>query len=388
MSDNAWPQRPAPRIEASDDSQRRLTWLELFQDLIFVAVIGELSSALSRDPSWVGFRHFLLLGTPAVWTWLSFALYDDRLGSDDASHRLFALLRILPVAGLALAVHGGIADATREFAFAYVVARLLLIGLWTRGGRRHPPARPLTRRYAIGLSIAVVPWLISLPTPPPARYVLWAAGLAIDLATPLTTLLMQIHLPRLGPTRLPERFALFAMVVLGGSAAALVRGWAAASNPVSATAPAAALGLALIFIVWWLYFEHVAGRRSRPGAWWNIVWAFWHGPLVMSVAATSAGVLSIIAGHGDAGSAARLIGGAMATALLAIGAIVRAQSRTDRAHGESRWAAVHRLAGVAAILAVGLGGGSLSGVALLSLLAAACVSQILYYGDKWIWETN
>jgi len=52
--------------------------------------------------------------------------------------------------------------------------------------------------------------------------------------------------------------------------------------------------MALIFGLWWIYFDFVSRRRPRPGIRWTFVWTYLHLPLVMSIAALSAGAVNLL----------------------------------------------------------------------------------------------
>jgi low temperature requirement protein LtrA len=74
----------------------------------------------------------------------------------------------------------------------------------------------VTGLYLTGFGIGAALWAISILTPPPARFVLWALGPAVDFATPWigrhTGVLRRFPLDTL---HLPERFGLFTIIVLG-----------------------------------------------------------------------------------------------------------------------------------------------------------------------------
>ncbi len=388
MEPKSWWQRPVLHTDDEDERGRRASWLELFFDLIFVVVIAELSAALARDPSREGLWRLVLLFVPAFWVWTGTAYYNDRFGVDDVSHRLITFLNMFPVLGMALAVRGGIAEHSRAFAVSYIAARLILIFLWLRGGWHNPQAAALTRRYAIGFSMSVALWSISLAVPPPARFGLWAVGIAIDVLTPFTTLLIQLHLPHLSTSHLPERFGLFTLIVLGESVSSVVRGLAAHGRPTFAAACAGCFGMALIFTIWWLYFDHVMSRRSKPGVWWGTAWSYGHLPLVMSLAVLGAAVLNILAADGaPAASVRRLACAATAVALLSIGAIEWALAHDEYSARPPAWATLYRFGGV--LIAAGLAeyGPAFGGVSLLLALTTLGASQMLYGRERWIWQT-
>ena len=68
----AWLQSPHLRTqdEEEEELERHATWYELFFDLIFVAAVAQLATALSREPTTAGFLRFAGLFVPIAWAWV------------------------------------------------------------------------------------------------------------------------------------------------------------------------------------------------------------------------------------------------------------------------------------------------------------------------------
>ena len=376
-------QTPQLRTDEEEERERKTSWLELFYDLVFVAVVAELSHALAGDLTPGGVLRFVLLFVPAWWIWIGGTFYTDRFETDDVSHRLFTFLQMLAVAGLAYNVHDGMGASSRGFALSYVAGRLIIIYLWLRGGYHSPAARPMTNRYNAGFALSVLLWLVSLAVPPPWRFVLWGLGLAIDLVTPITTFEIQRRLPRLSSSHLPERFGLFTLIVLGESVIAVVGGTSARHDLDPLTMLAGALGLALAFGFWWIYFDQVAGRRRRANPWAFMGWAYTHMALLMALTATGAGILNLLSFEGTGGTGGAplptgvrwLVCGAVAATLLALG-VIELATMSDEPAREPRQRTV-RFGAAAAALLLGALGGVLHPVALLGLLLLLCAGQVV-----------
>jgi hypothetical protein len=205
--------------------ERHASWLELFFDLVFVVAVAELARQLVLDTAWAASAS-----SPAC----SCGLH--RVAGIHVLRRPVRHRRRPVPHGHAHrdAGHRGArgADPRRRhrphdagFVVAYVILRSLLIGLYLRAWRSAPEARPLIARYAGGYSVSVVLWLVSLLVDPPVRYVLWGVGLAIEYAMPVLAQRIHARLP-VDPSHVPERFALFTVIVLGESVTAVALGTA------------------------------------------------------------------------------------------------------------------------------------------------------------------
>lgn len=380
-----WWQRPQLRTDEDEHRERRVTWLELFYDLVFVVVIAEVAHYLSEHVSLGGVLGYILLFLPVWWVWIGGTYYTERFETEDLSYRFFTFLQMLPTAALAVFAYNGLGETAEEFALSYVAARSVITVLWWRGGFYNPQARAVTNRFTAGFIASIVLFVVSVFVPSPWRFVLWGAGLFLDLFTPSTTLRAQAQLPRLSTSRLPERFGLFMIIVLGESIVGVVSGVAQQQPFTPAAGVTGALGMGLAFGLWWVYFDFVARRRARPHIWWNFAWSYLHLPLAMAVAAIGAAVLNVLAAEGfDMDTNLRwLLCGAVATALIVI-ALLEITLRRDPDEPTTLHTSVSLKFGAAglALLLAALGG-SLGALPVLGLLLLLVFTQMIYGAYVW-----
>ena len=346
-------QRPKLRTDEEEGLQRQATWLELFYDLVFVVVIAELAHTLSESISPTTIAAFSFLFIPVWWVWIGVTFYNERFESNDISYRLFLFLQMIPVAAMAVFAHDAFGETSKGFALAYASARALLAFLWLRAGWYEKSFRSVSNLSAIGASISITVFVGSIMVPAPMRFVLWGIGLFVDLLYPWLTLGHHAKLPKLSSSRLPERFGLFTIIVLGESIVGVVSG-VARNYDATAVGVTAILGLALAFGIWWVYFDFVARRPPKPDVWSTICWAFLHLPLV------------------------RLITGAVAICLITIGLLETLLHRKpDEPTHPKLSPSIKLLGGVLALL-VGVLGGSFSQITLLALLTLLLLVQMIY----------
>lgn len=385
MVQREWWQRPQLRLDEGEPGERRVSWLELFYDLVFVVVVAELAHYLAEHVSPSGILAYVLLFVPVWWVWIGGSFYNARFETEDLSYRLLTFAQMLPVAAMAVFVHDAMGQTSVAFALAYGAARLLITGLWLRGGIHVPLMRPITNRYAIGFSVSIVLFIISIFVPPPWRFVLWGLGLTIDLVTPVTTLHLQARLPRLSNSKLPERFGLFVIIVLGEAIIGVVRGVAQGSELTPLVSLTGVLGMALAFGLWWVYFDFVARRIPKPNVWYMLTWGYLHLPLVMGIAAVGAGVSNALAQGGLSLDVAnhRLLAAAVAVVLLTIGGLELTLRRTDDEPTDTRISVGLKVG--AGLVASGLGawGVALSSPAFLLTLIALVAAQMVYGAYVW-----
>ena len=289
-----------PRLRVFDtEEERRATWLELFFDLVFVVAVAELGEVLSNDVTLGGFLRFLALFVPVWWAWAGFTFYANRFDTDDLLYRLLVFVAMFAVAALATTVPDAFKGGSAGFALSYVCIRLVLLVLYARVIRFVEKGRGLAVFYFSAFGLAVIVWLASLAVPEPARYVLWAVALTIEVSAPLAGWRLLPEAP-VDPRHLPERFGLLTIIVLGESVFAVVLGVRDVSWELD-PALAAAGGFLAAAAIWWIYFgflDSSVGEGLRRG----LTLTYAHFFVYTGIAALGVGVKLVIL---EAGGEAR-----------------------------------------------------------------------------------
>ncbi|UQN07545.1 low temperature requirement protein A [Deinococcus sp. QL22] len=293
-----WWQKPQLHDPSSD--AKRVTWLELFYDLIFVVVIARLAHHLAEHPDLKTFTEFVLLFIPVWWVWLSIAYYNERFETFDLSFRAFTFLQMLSVAAIAATAEYGFSKTATGFALSYAFARAIITFMWWRAGRHNPQTRVITDVYVRNFSISIVLWVVAAFVGGPLALALKGAGLFIDLVTPMLTLKDQHKAFPAAARKLPERFGLFVIIVLGENLVGIVNGLADAEQLNAVILLRFVLGFILGFGLWWVYFDYIG--RLEPDSHNRrkfITWSYLHLPLVIGITMMGAMIQHAIAPHGE-----------------------------------------------------------------------------------------
>lgn len=341
-----------PRLRTGED--RTATRLELFFDLAYVLVVAELTGAFAKDLTWHGLLVFSALFTVTWWSWVTTTLYANRFDTNDVPYKLAKLSQTFAVVVMAAAAaHATDQDAV-YFVGAYVATRVVLIVLYLRAYRHVPDARATLRFYLAGAITGAGLWTLSMLFAGPPRYLLWAVGVLVEACAPLLATRFGGSVP-LHEEHLPERFGLFAILVLGESISSIVLGlhdadWRATSF---------ALAFIAFFItaaLWWSYFElggAAASQRlvdddSRSNS-NHDRFVYGHLPVLIGLAAVGIGVEMFIL-HPEEGLSTGgrwLLCGGVATFLAGVALVMAGSAR--------RWSAAWPWPTLAVPVVVGLG---------------------------------
>jgi len=208
-----------------------------------------------------------------------------------ACNRLTTLVQIAGVLVFAAGVPRAFNDGQFTVMIAgYVVMRLAMVTQWLRAARTDPPRRPCALRYAAGITVAQVLW------------VLWPfLPASLNLAAFVVFALVEVSIPiwaeRAAPTtwhphHITERYGLFTLIVLGESVLAATTATQSALDSGHSSAGLLTLaggGLLIVFSMWWIYFERPAHHLLTTLR-TSIIWGYSHLIVFASAAAVGAGL--------------------------------------------------------------------------------------------------
>jgi low temperature requirement protein LtrA len=379
--------QPPARFE-DRSTDRRVTFLELFFDLVFVVVISQLAHRLAEHPSWPGVGWFVFLFY-AVWSsWSNGTMYHDLHGTDDVSARVFTFGQMLAIAVMAASVAEVPGRGADGFALSYAANTVLLVILWFRTGYHDPSHRSASVPYSIAYLIAAVLFVASVFVDGPARYWLWAAGLAIEVVGQVVAFLRWTPPESQGgdaviatTPSLIERLGLFVIIVLGEVIVGAVNGMAETAPLDAGEIVIGLLGLVVAIGLWWIYFDLVSHRAPVSNR--TQVWLWLHLPLVIAIAAGGAGVLNTVEHAADElpDTVRWLLVGSLATALVSVVLLTRTLEVRRTVAGVYRPAEVALLTCALLGLAVGLTswGAKASLVAMVVVLLAPVATGLVVW---------
>lgn len=301
-------QIPRLHFEEEQNKHRKVTWLELFFDLYFVVVIAALAHNLSADLSMFGFGEFALTFIPVWWIWIGVTFYNERFETDGFENRLFVFLLMIPIAGLAIYSHDALGHNLTGFVLSYALARLIIVILWAYATYHNQIFRKAGRGFILGFSISIVLCVAAAMSSHQVGMILFGLAMIIDLLTPLLNLKQNNELPKFSTSKLPERFGLFMIIVLGEGIVGTINGISKSEHIGSGLIIFGILGIAITFALWWIYFDFI-GRRvaDNTSLLKQIGWTYLHLPLVISFVAIGSSLTGLSGEIGDSSNTAKMI---------------------------------------------------------------------------------
>ncbi|MGO8242394.1 low temperature requirement protein A [Rhizobium johnstonii] len=306
-------------------SGNKVTFLELFFDLVFVFSISQLSHALAAHYTPLGAAEAALMTFAVWWVWIFTAWVTNWLDPDKMPVR--GMLVALMMLGLLLSasIPEAFGDKGLLFAGAYVAMQVGRSLFTTYAMTRVDRANTLNfLRITAWLVAAGVFWIAGGLLEHEARLIAWVIALAIEYAGPAAG----FAVPGLGRStardwdvsgaHMAERCALFVIICLGE--AILVSGRTFAELPFSGlTSVVFVTGFIGTVAMWWLYFRFGHGRAAHrieheetPGSLARQAFTYGHIPILAGIIVHAVAV-EFMFSHphetGDLGIAAAVLGG-------------------------------------------------------------------------------
>ena len=234
---------------------KRASWLELFYDVAFVALVAQLTYLTAKyHHSVADFLNIFIVGYSIFIAWWATTANRNLQPDEKALDKLLVQIQMVGAFVMSVTMPATFVGDYFWFFVTFGAVRFLQSMMLVIMYVRHPEKRPVTYNLLEGMLAASFVWLLSGFMPSPWHFVVAGAALALDIMTPLTRGKGNT-IRYLNVYHLQERLGLFLMLVIGESM--IVVALANTATSLSVTEPAVIFsGLAFMVALWWLYFDH------------------------------------------------------------------------------------------------------------------------------------
>ncbi|WP_311244679.1 low temperature requirement protein A [Microbacterium sp. WCS2018Hpa-23] len=304
------------------DSPRadRVTYVELFFDLVFVLALTQLSAYLYENQTPLGAFEGVIMVCALWWAWVSTTWVTNWLDPVKLPVRGAVIVLAFVALVMSVSIAEAFGDRAWAFAIAYVVLQVGRTAFIVWATARHD--RRVARDFSLILCWTVAGgalWIVGALLPLEWQLPLWAAALALEL---LGTVLgfpvpgrgkIPLRSWDLSGPHIAERTSLFVLIALGEGL--LVTGFAFVEKESSAASIAAMVtAFVTAAATWWIYFDH--GERigaeaieasDQPARLARTVYTWVHLPIIAGIVLMSVGDKEMLALPDQYGLAATVV---------------------------------------------------------------------------------
>jgi low temperature requirement protein LtrA len=303
----------------------RVTYAELFFDLVFVFAVTQVSHTLLSHFTPLGALQTTVLFLAVWWVWVYTSWITNWLNPEMTPVRILLFLMMLGGLVLSTSIPTAFDGRGLWFAIAYAAMQVgKTIFLWVSTPHTRALARRNAVRITIWLSGSAVFWIAGGIAVGETRLALWAIALGIEYISPA----VRFWIPKYGASsvadwsveggHMAERCAGFIIIALGES---IVVTGATFGELTWTTENVLAFTSAFVgsIAMWWIYFHKGAeagseqiSRSSEPGRLARLAYTYLHMPIVAGIILTAVAdeiVLKHPLGHSDLKTVLSAIGG-------------------------------------------------------------------------------
>ncbi|MGE5702829.1 MAG: low temperature requirement protein A [Clostridia bacterium] len=239
--------------------EKKVTWLELFYDLLFVAAVATTTQVLLRveegsiRPEY--FVKFVLMFVPIWWAWTGQTLFINRFGQDFLHQRFSMIVQMLFVLIMTSSLSVDFDQYYVSFLIGYIGLRAItaiqyLVVESNEEGDRKKVARFLGTRFWIGLVVSC----FSIFFDTWVRYAVLYAGIIVDIVVPFFGRKYLVKAPPNTP-HLIERFASLTIILFGESVVSALSVLQPQKGDWYSIA-FSMISFILVIAMWWQYFDN------------------------------------------------------------------------------------------------------------------------------------
>jgi len=275
-----------PRDFRERRHDRKVSWLELFYDLVYVAAIAQITHHLAMHPSWNVAGYSFVLFAMVFWSWVNGSQYYDLHGHGGIRTRLMTFWQMLAVAAIAITIDDAYSGHHQALAVTFVIIQLFITYLWWSVGIYDPSHRRYSIFYTTNYLIAFVLLFVSVFTSSTVATLLWIVVLLFNLTPGLTAARAIITGWRAegqvysATASIIERFGLFTIIVLAESILGTVTSIADIPEKTTVVWVAFILCILITYLLWSVYFDMTGQRDTKKGYWYMQLLIYLHLPLL------------------------------------------------------------------------------------------------------------
>jgi low temperature requirement protein LtrA len=241
-------------VTESEAGGKKVSWAELFFDLVFVVAVTRVSALLEHDHTWGGLLRGLVVFVPIYWLWVGTSIQTNLQDVSRPAFRIRIFAIALAAVFMAIALPEAYGRLGLVYALAYWLGRLVIgVGMVRAAIRaRVVPLNP----YSVSMVVTGPMLIIGALVHGDLREILWGIAALIDLSTP-SILRRRLRVMHYDAGHLTERFGLFVLIALGESVVSV----GSSTTPGDLTV-AQGFAVAAAFVLscglWWVYFHFAA----------------------------------------------------------------------------------------------------------------------------------
>lgn len=274
-----------PKKFSTQIAERKISWLELFYDLVYVIVISKITHYLAEHPGRTGLFDYAYMFAMTFWGWYNGSMHHDLHGTPGIRTRFMTLWQMMAVGALAVTLDSPAESLLSRTTLALLFLQLFITYLWWSVGIYDREHRKLNRPYSYLFLTAFTLLLATLWIPLPYKRIVFLIALAINyLPYALTAWRLKGSASDFTlSSNMTERLGLFTIIIFGEAILGVINGVSHLHELTFHVWLCFGLGILVVFSLWWIFFATIADRECKKGMWAGNIISFIYIPMLASL---------------------------------------------------------------------------------------------------------
>ena len=287
----------APKKFTAKLEERKISWLELFYDLVYVIVISRTTHLLVINTSLLGIVDYIYLFSIIFWGWYNGSQYYDLHGAPGIRTRFMTLWQMIAVASLAVTLDSPPDKLLYRTTISIAFLQGYITYLWWSVGIYDKEHRKLNVPYTICYLLSLGLILTSLFVQNGEKRIFFWTALALNYLPPVLAArgIQSRGIVFTLSTSMVERLGLMVIIVFGEAILGVINGMSGMKEVTITQWLCFGLGILITFGLWWIFFSIIADRESKTGYAAGMTMSAIYIPAISSLGMTGAYFPAVIA---------------------------------------------------------------------------------------------
>jgi low temperature requirement protein LtrA len=297
-----------PKKFSTQFEDRRISWLELFYDLVYVLVISRVTHRLTEDHSITGILDYGYLFAMTFWGWYNGSQHHDLHGTPGIRTRFLTLWQMMAAGALAVTLDSPPEHLVGRTTVALLFLQFYITYIWWSVGIYDKHHRKLNRPYTVLFLVAFALLCLTFFIPQPwKRVVFWLSLFINYLPFFLTAYRLRSTSDDFSMSAsMTERLGLFTIIVFGEAILGVINSMQVLKEVNTYAWICFAFGILIVFALWWVFFACIADRECKKGMLNAVTIAALYIPTLASLGMTGAAFPSLLQHTAGADSLERM----------------------------------------------------------------------------------
>jgi low temperature requirement protein LtrA len=274
-----------PKKFSTRVAERKISWLELFYDLVYVIVISKATHYVAEHPSWAGLLDYAYMFAMIFWGWYNGSMHHDLHGTPGIRTRFMTLWQMMAVGALAITLDSPPESILNRTTLAIMFLQLFITYLWWSVGIYDREHRKLNRPYTYWFLTAFALLIITFWVPFPYKRIVFVIALILNYLPYILTArrMKKNKIDFTLSSNMTERLGLFTIIIFGEAILGVINSVSHLHELNFHIWLCFGFGMLIVFSLWWIFFSTIADRECKKGMLAGNIISFIYIPMLASL---------------------------------------------------------------------------------------------------------